>query len=195
MPFSYYRRLSRADKAIYRRSDALTQVPLPHPLELRPLLPAIERALAADDRRAVERTTERLVALLLAQLKVPPVEVKVLAVRPSNATGELHGLYVAEEGSQAVLRVWMRTAAHHRPVAFRTFVRTVLHEVCHHLDVTLWELVPSFHTEGFFKRESHLARQLLGPGPRRERSRETQGHRQEQDQAPGRPTQLLLPLD
>jgi hypothetical protein len=28
----------------------------------------------------------------------------------------------------------MRTAAHKRVVAFRTFLRTLLHELCHHLD-------------------------------------------------------------
>ena len=52
----------------------------------------------------------------------------------------------------------MRTAAYERPVALRTFVRTVLHEVCHHLDFEKLELADSYHTEGFFRRESK-------PGP------------------------------
>jgi hypothetical protein len=59
----------------------------------------------------------------------------------------------------------MRTAAQSKVVAFRTFLRTLLHELAHHLDVTLLGLEESFHTEGFFRRESSLMRQLA-PSPR-----------------------------
>jgi len=55
----------------------------------------------------------------------------------------------------------MRTAQHRRVVAFRTFLRTLLHELCHHLDYELLKLEDSFHTEGFFKRESGLFKQLV----------------------------------
>jgi hypothetical protein len=55
----------------------------------------------------------------------------------------------------------MRTACHARVVAFRTFLRTLLHELCHHLDFEALGLSRSFHTEGFFKRESSLFRQLV----------------------------------
>jgi hypothetical protein len=54
----------------------------------------------------------------------------------------------------------MRTAKQQRVVAFRTFLRTLLHEMCHHIDYTLYGLAESFHTEGFFRRESSLVRQL-----------------------------------
>ena len=39
-------------------------------------------------------------------------------------------------------------------VAFRTFLRTLIHELCHHLDYELFLLEETFHTEGFYKRES-----------------------------------------
>jgi hypothetical protein len=55
----------------------------------------------------------------------------------------------------------MRTAHHRRVVAFRTFLRTLLHELGHHLDYELLKLADSFHTEGFFKRESSLFKQLV----------------------------------
>jgi hypothetical protein len=61
-----------------------------------------------------------------------------------------------------VITVWMRTAAKKRVVAFKTFLRTVLHEMCHHLDYELYGLEESFHTEGFFKRESSLFHQITG---------------------------------
>ena len=43
----------------------------------------------------------------------------------------------------------------------RAFLRTLLHEVGHHLDYELLKLRESFHTEGFFRRESSLFRQLV----------------------------------
>ena len=80
-----------------------------------------------------------------------PVVVKVLSRRPRARDGELHGLYTWEDGQRPVIEVWMRTAEHRRVVAFRTFLRTLLHEVCHHLDYTLLGLTETFHTEGFFQ--------------------------------------------
>jgi hypothetical protein len=59
----------------------------------------------------------------------------------------------------------MRTAQRHQVVKFRTFLRTVLHELCHHLDYEMLGLTDSFHTDGFYKRESSLLRQLLPPAP------------------------------
>ena len=55
----------------------------------------------------------------------------------------------------------MRTAKRRQVVAFRTYLRTLLHEVCHHLDYELLKLADSFHTEGFFKRESSLFKQIV----------------------------------
>jgi hypothetical protein len=46
-------------------------------------------------------------------------------------------------------------------VRFRTFLRTLLHEPCDHLDYERLALPDSFHTEGFYKRESRLLRQLV----------------------------------
>jgi uncharacterized damage-inducible protein DinB len=55
----------------------------------------------------------------------------------------------------------MRTAKQKRVVAFRTYLRTLLHEVGHHIDYALLGLADSFHTEGFYKRESSLFHQLV----------------------------------
>ncbi|MCP4200519.1 MAG: hypothetical protein GY769_01130, partial [bacterium] len=62
----------------------------------------------------------------------------------------------------ARISVWMRTAQKRNVVAFKTFLRTLLHELGHHLDYELLELEDSLHTEGFFKRESSLFHQLVG---------------------------------
>jgi hypothetical protein len=55
----------------------------------------------------------------------------------------------------------MRTAARKQVVAFKTFLRTVVHEVAHHLDYEHFKLEETFHTEGFYKRESSLSNALL----------------------------------
>jgi hypothetical protein len=73
----------------------------------------------------------------------------------------LHGLYVPTQGrTPAVITVWMRTAQRRQVVAFRSFLRTLLHEICHHIDYELFLLEESYHTEGFYKRESSLFHQL-----------------------------------
>ena len=54
------------------------------------------------------------------------------------------------------------TAALGKVVAFKTFLRTVLHEVLHHHDYAHYKFRDSFHTAGFYSRESSLVRKLLG---------------------------------
>ena len=66
----------------------------------------------------------------------------------------------------------MYTARRRQVVAYRTFLRTLVHELCHHLDFEGFRLAESFHTEGFYKRESALFRAIVGeppsvPDPRR----------------------------
>ena len=58
--------------------------------------------------------------------------VEVLAARPHARWGELHGLYTADRGQMPNIQLWMRTAKQRRVVAFRTYLRTLLHEVGHH---------------------------------------------------------------
>ncbi len=161
MPFAYYDRLSSRNKAIYRRSDEVARLDLPHAELLHPLVEALREALQRDDRRAVEKAASLLARGILKALDLEPIAVQVLAVRPSSSGGELHGLYTREEGKPTRVQLWMRTAHHRRVVAFRTFFRTLLHELGHHLDYGLVAPAAAFHTEGFFKRESSLFKQLV----------------------------------
>jgi hypothetical protein len=162
MRFGYYDRLSRANKEIYRKSDAIETLGLPRGLELGPTVHAIEAALRADDRAAVQRECAQLIDALARGYRVPGVTLRVLAKRPADGYGELHGLYEpGEKGAPARITVWMRTAQRLQVVAFRTFLRTLIHELCHHLDYELFSLEETFHTEGFYKRESSLVNALL----------------------------------
>jgi hypothetical protein len=159
--FAYYHRLSAAQKRVYRRSDEISVVALPRIAGLRSLVATLPGALQGENGQLVERICQQLANGITSGLHVPPVRIELLAVRPADDWGELHGLYTTTYGRQrAAIQLWMRTAHHKRVVAFKTFVRTLLHELCHHLDYELLGLADSFHTGGFYKRVSHLFHQL-----------------------------------
>lgn len=166
MPFAYFNRLTRRQQAIYLESDGIVTVPLPQAPRLQPLVTALARALDSGDRAHTQSAAQRLVLGLAAALGAPPARVKVLAARPHAGWGELHGLYESpgRGGPPPLITLWMRTARQKRVVAFRTFLRTLLHEVGHHVDYTLLRLGDSFHTQGFYARESHLFHQLVTDG-------------------------------
>lgn len=162
MPFSYFDRLSVSAKRIYLASDAIKEVALPNAEMLQPLLPLLREALLKDDHRAVSAAADALVLGITKLMRVPEVSVVVLAERPRRKGSELHGLYTVAPGRKPQIKVWMRTAAFGKVVAFKTFLRTLLHEVLHHLDYSHFKLRDSFHTAGFYSRESSLVRQLMG---------------------------------
>ncbi|MDE2090529.1 MAG: hypothetical protein KGJ08_01345 [Gammaproteobacteria bacterium] len=163
MVFNYYKRLSAKSKRIYLASDKIEAIVLPEAVPLWPMTEKLAAALKTDKRAAVEAVCSQLAAGILQQLKTPPVNIKVMAARPSNDYGELHGFYEGVEGRLKVARItlWMRTAQRKQVVAYRSFLRTFLHELCHHLDYEYLKLEDSFHTEGFYKRESSLFHQLV----------------------------------
>ena len=165
MRFSYYERLSAARQKIYRRSESIVTLGLPPGLHLAGVVSRIESALRTDDRDALQRSCQDLVDALNAGYRVPPARVRILARRPVEGDGELHGLYEPGEGrTLARITAWMRTAQRRQVVAFKTFLRTLIHELCHHLDYELFALEETFHTEGFYKRESSLVTALLAQG-------------------------------
>lgn len=165
MVFDYYNRLSARRQSIYRQSDAITEIRLPDPVPLQPAAQALQAALKSEKRADVQKLAQQIADGIVAQTKVPALRIQVLAVRPSDDWGELHGMYLPEEdGSTAKIQLWMRTVKHKRVVAYKTFLRTLLHEICHHLDYELYMFPETFHTEGFYSRESSLLHQLA-PAP------------------------------
>jgi len=120
-------------------------------------LPAI---LLSADRGRVELVSQAIADEICAVLRVAPARVAVSRTRPSNARGELHGLYTPLAGRPPTIQVWMITAKRGQVVAFKTYLRTLLHEICHHLDYELLRLPVSFHTDGFYRRESSLFHQI-----------------------------------
>ena len=160
MVLDYYYHLNKTQQSIYRKSDKVEKIILNQPKMLSGPLSELHKSLSSGDRKATERVTCSIVNEITTDLQVASVLTRVLSVRPSNDRGELHGIYEADDRKKAKITLWMRTAKHKRVVAYRSFLRTILHELCHHLDYELLGLKDSLHTEGFFQRESSLFNQL-----------------------------------
>ena len=162
--FADYDRLSARSKRTYRKSDGIERILVPGIEALQPLARAVGPALEAENRAGVERACQALVDGINERLATPPVRARVLERRPADETSELQGLYEPDEltGGRARITVWMRTARKVQVVKFRTFLRTLVHEVVHHLDYELYGLEETFHTQGFYSRESLLMKELLG---------------------------------
>jgi hypothetical protein len=161
---NFRHRLTRPQQRVYDRSAAVGSVPLRPTPRLQRAVSALPEILLSGDRLRVQQGAQMIADEISGSLQVAPVRVIVSGQRPSNTQGELHGLYTPASGSatRASIKLWMITAKRGRIVAFKTFLRTLLHEICHHLDYTLLRLPDSFHTEGFYKRESSLFYRIGG---------------------------------
>jgi hypothetical protein len=122
----------------------------------------LEAALQRADRRRVSALAQQIADGVCAAMRVPGLRVSVQGRRPSSRAGELHGLYTpGERDRRDTVKVWMITAKRGQVVAFRTFLRTLVHELCHHLDYTFLDLPDSLHSDGFYMRESAMVRRLV----------------------------------
>jgi hypothetical protein len=61
-----------------------------------------------------------------------------------------------------LIRVWMRTAVRKEVTSFGTFVSTLCHEFCHHLDFQKFGFRDSWHTRGFYERAAALYHHARG---------------------------------
>jgi hypothetical protein len=161
---AWYRRLPPALQRVAAASDRVPTLPLRPGPALREAVAALPAVLATGRARDVQALAQRIADGICSALGVPAVRVRVLLRRPPLRGGELQGLYVPANGRGAdVITVWMLTLKRGQIVAFRTFLRTLLHELCHHFDYTVLRLRDSLHTQGFYQRESSLFH-ALGAG-------------------------------
>ena len=170
MPFEFYSQLTRRQQRDYRRSDEIESLPLPQEARLNiwDRVDALEEALGSGNLKRLQAATAEFSLAVTQAFGVGSVRVQVKSRRPMDRAGaEYYGLTTWEEGKQPLIELWMRTRAQKRVVAFKTYMRTLIHELLHHLDYCYLELGETFHTEGFFKRESNLFRQLVTERPSR----------------------------
>jgi hypothetical protein len=163
LPAYFYRLPARAQR-VWLKSDSIDRFDLePNPATYS-LTAALIAALASGAPLTIERAAQALVGQICGLMAVRAVRVEVRGVRPHNTRGELHGIFYprgpSPRASAPLIILWMRTAQRHDVVKPKTFLRTLMHELGHYLDYALLRLEESFHTTGFFRRESFLVRTL-----------------------------------
>jgi len=163
LPAYFYRLPDRAQR-IWLKSDSIDRFDLVAGPATLSLTTALMAALASGTPLVIERASQALLDQLCTLMAVRPVRAEIRGVRPHNTRGELHGIFYPRGPSSRpgppLIILWMRTAQRHDVVKPRTFLRTLMHELGHYLDYSLLRLGESFHTTGFFRRESFLVKTL-----------------------------------
>jgi len=118
---------------------------------------SIDAAMRNGASASVRLACAEFLAIASGFYEVPACGVRVLSARPlrvrENWTSELFGDY---DPSTKLIRVWMRTAVRKDITSFGTFLSTLCHEFCHHLDFHRLQLRNSWHTRGFYERTAAL---------------------------------------
>lgn len=144
-------------KAEYKKSELLREIILPPALPLIDLGGKLAVSLKEENKKEVQKIANEISAIVADTYYIDPAPVKILGVRPRKVTEsssyELFGDYDTETSQ---IRLWMRTAVLKKPTSYGTFLSTLCHELCHHLDLAQLELPNSYHTRGFYDRIAKL---------------------------------------
>ena len=148
----------------YLASERLVSMDLPSSPELQQLAQAIEDVMTDGTREQVRRTCADFLGAAAAFYGVPTPEVRALAARPLRVREggwqtELFGDYSLAD---ARIRIWTRTAVRKQVTSFGTFLSTLCHEFCHHLDCQKFGFNRSPHTRGFYERAGLLYHHARG---------------------------------
>jgi hypothetical protein len=161
LPAFFYRLSPRSQRA-YLKSDAIDQYNFVPSGAALARTQAMLETLESGSLVVINQSAQRLMDEVCRVMGVAPVQVEIRGVRPRDPRSELHGIFYPNSRPPRMV-VWMRIAQRHDVVRPKTFLRTLLHELGHYLDYSYLNLGESFHTKGFFKRESFLVRSLYVP--------------------------------
>lgn len=157
----------KKNRAAFIESDRMKMLDVPAHGALRALSQAIELAMKSANSADVRRVCAEFLRAAADFYKVPGCDIRVLAARPlrvrRNCTTELFGDYRPDT---MMVRVWMRTAVRKEVTSFGTFLSTLCHEFCHHLDFKRFGFGNSWHTRGFYERTGALYHHMRGTPPK-----------------------------
>ena len=147
----------RKNRSGFLESDRIKTLDVPRNAALTEIAERLESAMKSDKIRDVRSACTEFLATASNFYEVPTCAARVLAARPlrtrERGTFELFGDYTPDS---MLIRVWMRTAVRKEVTSFGTFLSTLCHEFCHHLDFKKFGFVDSWHTRGFYERASVL---------------------------------------
>jgi hypothetical protein len=144
--------------AAFLASDRLGTLEIPHDDRLRALAKSVESAMRTGESTGVRKTCGEFLNAAADFYGVPRPGIRVLAARPLRVreggwATELFGDYAPES---MLIRAWMRTAIRKQVTTWGTFLSTLCHEFCHHLDCRRFGFRESWHTRGFYERAAIL---------------------------------------
>src|SRR5574337_360578 len=155
--------------ADFIKSDENRAIDLPSDDCLKALSAPLEAALKAGAIPPVRLLCEKFLAKAADFYKVDGTPIRVLAARPVRSREgswgyELFGDYDPEA---ALIGVWMRAAVLKKVTSYGTFLSTLCHEFCHHLDYKLLGYRDTWHTRGFYERAAALYHHARGTPAKR----------------------------
>jgi hypothetical protein len=153
----------------FRKSDLLTSLPVPSDDRLVEPAKSIALALTEGATASLLSACATFLSVAADFYGVPGPGIRVLAARPLRVreggwASELFGDYSPQT---LLIRVWMRTAVRKRVTSFGTFLSTLCHEFCHHLDYHQFKFKDSWHTRGFYERTAALYHHARGTPAKR----------------------------
>jgi len=159
----------RALLAEFIKSDEGRALELPQDNRLKMLSWSLEAALKVGAIPPVRLLCERFLNNAADFYKVGRTPIRVLAARPvrSREGGWGYELFGDYDPETALIRVWMRTAVLKKVTSYGTFLSTLCHEFCHHLDYKLFGYGDTWHTRGFYERAAALYHHARGTPAKR----------------------------
>jgi hypothetical protein len=153
---------ARKNRAEFLESDRIKTLDVPKN-GLLEIATRLDSAMKSDRIADVRSACAEFLATASEFYKVPACGFRVLAARPLRVreywSTELFGDYTPET---MLIRVWMRTAVRKEVTSFGTFLSTLCHEFCHHLDFQKFGFPDSWHTRGFYERAAALYHHVRG---------------------------------
>jgi hypothetical protein len=151
------------DRAGFFKSERITVLDLPGDAGLLPqIAKSIQAAMQSGQTKEVREACAKFLSHACRMYRVPECGVRVLAARPLRGREWVTELFGDYDPETLLIRLWMRTAIKKEITSFGTFLSTLCHEFCHHLDYHLFHLSDSWHTRGFYERTAvlyHYARE------------------------------------
>jgi hypothetical protein len=153
----------KVNRAGFLESDNMGALDLPQDGRLTAIAKSMESAMKNAASADVRRLCAEFLRAASEFYQVPECTIRVLAARPvrvrERGTFELFGDY---DPGTSIIRLWMRTAVRKEVTSFGTFVSTLCHEFCHHLDFQKFGFKDSWHTRGFYERAAALYHHARG---------------------------------
>ena len=157
----------KANLVGFRESERIKTLDLPQNGHLLSTAKCIESAMKGGRGSEVCRFCAEFLRATSEFYEIPNCGIRVLAARPLRVreswSTELFGDYTPET---MLIRVWMRTAVRKDITSFGTFLSTLCHEFCHHLDFQKFGFRDSWHTRGFYERAAALYHYARGTPPK-----------------------------